>query len=138
MKLDARDIHAIANDISEHQRPADFEAFYRKLRDGELLVPVQPRPGFTPPASGAQLNLRSDQVIFGQAVFPDGRKFAIFYLDSNDERLPVPFIAISAHDAFRMTMNRGDVTGLIIQCRGDVAFTLEKPMVERMLNEFLA
>lgn len=138
MRLDARDIHTIARDIGEHQRPADFEAFYRKLTTCELFVPVQPRPGFTPPPTGTSLGIRSDQVIFGQAEFPDGRKFAIAYLDSTDERLPEPFIAISAHDVFRMTTLREGVAGLVIQCRGDFAFTLEKPMVERILNELLA
>ena len=139
MKLDARDIHAVAADIHLHKRREDFEHFFTLLAKAELFVPVKPRPGAEPPTKTAdgRMLTNNQMFIYPAATFPDGSTFSLFYLREDDPRIEQPAIAMSAHDAFRVTLLR-KVDGLVIQCDGEDKLAIPKPMVEQILNKFLS
>ena len=140
MKLDARDIHAVAADIHLHKRREDFERFFTLLAKAELFVPVKPRPGVEPPTKmpDGRMWTNDEMFLFPVAAFPDGTKFSLFFLREDDPRIEQPAIAVSAHDAFRVVLLRKHVDGLVIQCEGDDKLAIPKPMVQEILNKFLA
>ncbi len=139
MKLDARDIHAVAADIHLHKRREDFEHFFTLLAKAELFVPVKPRPGAEMPTKMPDGRMWANDQMFllPQATFGDGAKYSLFYLREDDPRIDQPAMAVSAHDAFRVTLLR-NVDGLIIQCQGEDKLVIPKPMIEQILDKFLS
>src|SRR5688500_8745734 len=140
MKLDARDIHAIAADLVAHRRPADHERFFQLLREVDLYVPVQPGPTFVAPPAGTYVEGANHDLIWAAAKLEnDERKWTPLYLDPHDPRIEGdPAIGVGAHDAFRVALLRTDFAGILLHPRGEGAFMLDRAYAERILNDYLS
>ncbi len=124
-----RSIDELIFDIAEHQRAADYDEFYTRMRTHDFYTPIEGAP---PGPSG--MKIRSDGSIRVPFVELEGAKMGLFYTDRGHPALGTTFGGMDGVEVLRHTVSSREIEGVVFQNAASSWIGLDKDKCRHLLE----